>query len=327
MPDTQDKTQQFLADPVVNRYLDAIAEDSDKALEIAKNNLSYAGMKFYPPALLKTYKLDRSRCDKAHGDFNLSFNKVANGLSKDLKGLEAAYSRHVLALEVIERQNVDHSALVEANFAVFASQLSLVLLPFSPIAAKMQQAEARWQKILKELKKALKDARDAKIQAGINVAIGIVVTLIAPQTLIGRLVLVAGSAAVSLTINECMGSRGVGPMGASVTIVRGAVKASGKLKPTAGKAAGAIGTVATLIIDAGEIKDAERRAKMLLKGVKLAQKETEKATADFHKFAKIVLAKNSEFEKARTKALSNLGKYSSRQGERRKLLKEFKKWK
>ncbi len=327
MAKANEQVQEFLAHPIVNRYLDGIAKDSDSALATAKANLAYVGMKFYPSTLLKTYKLDRSRCDKAHGDFNLAFNKVANGISNDLKDLEAAYSKHVLALEVLERQNSDHSALIKANFAVIASQLALLFVPFSPIAVRMRDAEARWQKILKELNRAKKDARDAKVQAALNVAIGVVVTIIAPQTLIGRLVLVAGSTAVSVAINECMGSRGVGPLGASVSTVKGAVKASGKLKGGTAKAAGAVGTAATLLVDLSEIKDADRRAKLLLKEVKTAEKETKKATEDFEKLAKAVEAKNKEFENAHSKALSALGKHSSKQAERRKLLKEFKKWK
>ena len=314
--------------PIVQKYINNIDMDAEAALDLLAANMKYSGLKFYPKSLISTYKADGSRLDKSWGNFNAAWNKVTFKKAKNSSELIKTYSQYVLALEILEEQNVKHTALKDADFANIAGAFCQFLIAYIKlIRLRCAELEKELIEIGKLIKKAQSEVTEAKVQVALNIALTAVSFCLGPATLGARIGVAAAGIGVHMLIDASLGPSKGSALGTANTAAGEISGVMSKLSPGAQKLAGGASAVLTLKMDFDEVDQAEAILKeigALMKGTTIKYNKLSKL-AD--KDGKKVLMLNKSLNVASKSADAARGKFKSSKKKREGLIKEFKQWK
>ncbi len=325
MPDTTE-ADDLVNSPAVQKYIAQIEADADDALAIAKTVLS--GMSSYPSKFISEYKADESRLDKAWGDFNAEWNRVVFGKAKNSKALIAAYSRFVIALTILEEQNVRFGAFVKAKFALFAASfIAFFILVIKANAKRFAKLKKDLIELQSLLKKAKREVTEAKAQLALNAALTVVTLCLGPAGWAARAGIAAASFTAHIVIDASLGPSKGSAVGTLNQAAGDVIGVPDKIKGPWGKIGGAASGVLTLGLDVGEIGDAKKIVKRVQDKIRAVARECVSLQGKVQADAKKLTGLRDKFKKALKTAESNAGKYKSKAGERKKLIKEFNKWK
>jgi len=323
-----DDFAEFLRQPIVIRYLDEIANDSQSAIDIAKSNLSYKGLKHYPQKLVSTSKADLKALLQSEARFNVEYTKVGSGAAKSLDPFTKTYHSYLLNLEILEIQNPDHSALVEADLGLKLAALMVVLNEVSPLGAKYTLLNKETDRLIKALIEANKACKDKALTAALTLPLTILSSVVCPQRQLVRLAW-RGSIAVTQGIinvtiangagkKELSAATGVASVGAGLALNLKRSEPS-IVKSVAG-ASLSIGAAGLGIgMEAAKVKKLQAQMKAYMDLFKAVSKEFNKQTKGVMK-----LVKNAET--AHATALRNLGRGNPKTAQRQKLIKEIRAW-
>ncbi len=313
---------------VVQKYIANIDKDAQAAMDTVNANLKYSGLKYYSNKLVSDYKADESRLDKAWGNFNLAWNKVVFGKAKDSKELIKTYSKYVLALEILEQQNVKHSALVGANLAMIAAAfMKFAIAFFQEINKRCAQLEKDLAQLKALAEKAKREIKEAQVQVALNLIITGASMCLGPVGWTARIGVAVGGIAVHTIIDASLGPSSGSALGTINTASGETLGVAKKLSPGAQKLMGGVSAVITLKMDFDEVGQAEKILKEIqaLSGRTLREYVFLMKLAD--KDGKKVAKLNQGLQAAGKMVRSNAGKFSSSKKKREELIKEFKSWK
>lgn len=322
---TQDFAE-FLRQPVVIDYLDAIFADAEKATDIADRNLAYRGIKEYPANLVSEYQADKKALIDAESAFNAEYTKVGSGAADSLDAFTNTYQAYMLALEVLELDNGDHTALVEADLGLKVAALVLLANEISPLAVKLQQLDKKTNELLKQLTEANKRCKDKAIQATLTLPLQVLGAVVCPETVLARLAWRGGLAVTQTIINTAYArttqSRelavGVGLASTSWSVVSNLKKND----PTVLTSLRALSL--SVITNATALGMAVADAKKLSAELKAYMAMYQDVSRAFQAQTKDVQRVADEAEKAYAVAVRNVGKTTAGTAQRKKLLDEIR---
>lgn len=328
MPSLIEDIAEFLRQKIIVRYLDEIAADSQTAIDIANRNLSYRGLKEYPRDIVSDYKSDLKCLLDSEAAFNAELMRVDSGRAKNLDALEKTYNQFMLNLEILELQNGDHSALVDADLAVKIAALIVVVNEISPLAIRYRELNAKTDSLIKQLEQANKDCRDKALKAAIVVPLAILATVVCPEALIARLVWRGGLAVtqtiVSVTLSKAGGGRELAAAGGTAGVGVQLYTSLSAAEPTILKSLAGCGmAIATNAPMLGWDMAKAKKLQAEIKAYMAMYKEVSKA---FGKQTKGVMDLARQAERAHAQALRNLGRTSPNSARRKKLIDEIKRW-
>jgi len=323
-----DDCAEFLRQPVVIRYLDEIANDSQSAIDIAKSNLSYKGLKHYPPKLVSTYKADLKALLQSEARFNAEYTKVGSGAAKSLDPFTKTYHTYLLNLEILEIQNPDHSALVEADLGLKLAALMVVLNEVSPLGAKYNLLNKETERLIKALIEANKTCRNKALTAALTLPLTILSSVVCPQRQLVRLAWRGGIAVTQGIINvtmangagkkELSAATGVGSVGVGLAL--NLKRSEPKIWKSLVGASVSIATAGAGVgMEAAKVKNLQAQIQAYMKLYKAVAKE-------FAKQTKGVMDQAKKAETAHATAVRNLGRANPKTAQRQKLVKEIKAW-
>lgn len=327
-PDTEAKDfAEFMRSKLVKKYISEITIDAGKAIGTAEGNLSYKGMSHYGSTLVGEYKSDLSELKRAEGIFNKEYTRLDSGAAKDTKAFTAAYHQYVINLDIIEMQNVNHSSLIKADFALMVAAAISLVNETSPLAVRLKLLNKNTADLIKELEKVNKSCKDKAVRAALTLPIKVLGAVIVPQTQIARVGWAVTTMATQTVISETISGSKSKTLSSAKTAGYSAWSAASALKrdePTVAKSLKScllsIGYNSAVIgIDLAKIKNLRRRIEGYLSEYKALTKEFVTRTKDMKKaFADV--------EAAHRKALSALGSHTSHNAKRQELIAEVKSW-
>ena len=308
--------------PVVQKYIEQIDADAQAALDQADTNLG--GMGDFPSGSVAEYKSHRAALDKAWGDFNAEWNKVVFGKAKDGTAAMTAYRAYVIALTVLEEDNVVIGAFVEAKVAQFtAGFLALLIEVIKGIQRRFGELLKELQALETMLKKAKKDVKGAEAQRVINLAITAVSLCIPVVGLGAGIAIAATTFTVQMVVDASLGPGNPSAIGTINTAAGDVIGLPKSIKPPFAKLGGAASGLITLKLDNDEIADAKKIVQQIqaqMKSVQSSMKTLEPWVAN----SAIQLEKlHQAFEKALEQAQSKAKAYKSAEAQRLGLLKEL----
>lgn len=324
--DTTQDFAEFLRQPAVITYLDAIFADAEKATGIADRNLAYRGLQEYPANLVSEYKSDKKALLDAESAFNAEYTRVGSGAADSLDAFTDTYQTYMLALEVLELDNGDHSALVEADLGLKVAALVLLDNEISPLAVKLQLLDKKTDELLKQLIAANKKCKDKAIQATLTLPLQVLGAVICPEALMTRLAWRGGLAVTQTIINTAYAGTtqsrdlavGAGLASTAYTVVSNLKKNDPTVMSSLKSLSLSVVTNATALGMA--VADAKKLAAELKTYMAMYQ-EVSKA---FQAQTKDVQKVADEAEKAYAAAVRNVGKTTAGTAQRKRLLDEIK---
>lgn len=322
---TQDFAE-FLRQPVVIGYLDAIFADAEKATDIADRNLAYKGIKEYPANLVSEYKSDEKALIDAEQAFNVEYTKVGSGVAKSLDAFTDTYQTYMLALEVLELDNGDHSALVDADLGLKVAALVLLANEISPLAVKLQLLNKKTDELLKQLIEANKKCKDKAIQATLMLPLQVLGAVICPESLLARLAWRGGLAMTQTIINTAYAgttqsrelSVGTGLASTAYTVVANLKKSDPTVASSLKSLSLSVVTNATALgMDIANARKLSADLKAYMAMYQDVSKAFQAQTKDVQRVA-------DEAQNAYATAVRNVGKTTAGTARRKKLLDEIK---
>lgn len=319
---------EFLRQKIVVRYLDEIAADSQKAIDIANRNLSYRGLKEYPRDVVSDYKGDLKCLSDSESAFNAELMRVDSGRAKNLDALAKTYHQYLLNLEILEIQNGDHSALVDADMALKVAALVVVANEISPLGIRYRQLNDKTASLIKQLQEANKACRDKALKAAIVVPLAVLATIICPEAVLARLAW-RGGVAVTQTIVSMALSKGggerelagvMGTAGAGYQLYANLSAVEPGIMTSLKGSALAIATNAPAVgWELSKVKKLEAEIKAYMDMYKAVCKA-------FGQQTKGVMDLARKAEQAHKQAVRNVGRTSPNTSKRKKLIDEINRW-
>ncbi|MEO0622897.1 MAG: hypothetical protein AAFU49_07345 [Pseudomonadota bacterium] len=320
--------REFLESSKIKGQIDALNAAATSADGVTKAVLSASGISHYPLPVVKKLKNVAIETQTAQVNFNLSIPRQPHiDHVTDLKGTGAEAKKLIQALDKHEALNANHQALIGANLAVALSAFFAVLNPFTKTAQRFKTIEQNLKAIRADLEKAKKAVKEAQAQAAINLALGSVTALISPAGVLARFGVVVAGATVGAVINECLGSKGVGPAGAALTGVQGTLKTTGVLSKPVSGVASKVFRSARAIIDMKEMAHAHKIATSIEKRMKTTEKDLAAAQKAYAQQSAQIAGALKASLAAHKKALAGVGKHKSLAAKRMPLVKALDAWK
>jgi hypothetical protein len=324
--DTTQDFAEFLRQPAVISYLDAIFADAEKATDIADRNLAYRGLQEYPANLVSEYKSDKKARIDAEGAFNVEYTKVGSGAADSLDAFTDTYQTYLLALEVLELSNGDHSALVDADLGLKVAALVLLANEISPLALKLQLLDKKTNELLTQLIAANKKCKDKAIQATLTLPLQVLGAVVCPEALLARLAWRGGLAVTQTIINTAFAGTTTSK---ELTVAKGlgstawtVVSNLKKNDPTVMSSLRSLSL--SVITNATALGMAVADAKKLSAELKAYMAMYQEVSRAFQAQTRDVQKVADEAEKAYAAAVRNIGRTTAGTAQRKKLLDEIK---
>lgn len=316
-----------LADnPVVETYLAQIDSDVEAAIDLADMVLKSDAGKLYSPATRAELKGDRDRLDKCWENFNSAWNAVLSGKAKDNKALVKAYSKYVIALEILEQSNVKHEAVMTSGLAIMAAALhQVVLTVIANKKKRLGELKKELEDLLKLLQKAEREVTEAKAQLALNAAITAVTFCLGPVGWGARIGVAVGSMAVHTIIDASLGPSSGSIEGSVNTVAGESVELVDKLSKGSKRLGGAASAVITMGMDVGEIGDAYAIVAKIKKQLPKTQSKYDALVRESRKWASDIRKCTTNFDAAAKAYRSSARKAAKSSRTRQALMKEFKK--
>lgn len=316
--------KQLTESPVVQSYLEQIDTDAQEALDAMGKILG--GMGDFPSGTVSEYKADGKALDTAWGNFNAEWNAVTVGNATDGKKAMTAYKNYVIALTVLEEDNVVWGAYVDARVAYFTTGfIALMIELVKAIRKRFGELLKELQELETLLKKAKKEVKEAEAQRVINLAITAVSLCIPAVGLGAGIAIAATTFTVQMVVDASLGPGDPGVLGTVNTAAGDVIGLPKQIKPKFAKMGSVASALYTLKLDNDEIDD----AKKIVQKVKDRMKSIEKTMKTLEPFVAggaAQLAKmQAAFEKALKEAQSKAKAYKSAEVQRLGLLKELNK--
>lgn len=311
---------------VVQSYIEQIDTDAEAALDTMKTNLG--GMGSFSSSAVSEYKADGTALDKAWGNFNGEWNAITFGKAADGKAAMLAYRDYVVALTVLEEDNVVWGAYVDAKVAQFATAfIALMIELVKSIRKRMAELLVELKELEKLLKKAKSEVKEAEAQRIINLAITAVSLCIPVVGLGAGIAIAATTFTVQMVVDASLGPGDPGLLGTVNTAAGDVVGLPKQIKPKFAKMGSVLSAVYTLKLDNDEIDD----AKKIVEKIKARMKTIDKTMKTIEPFiaggAVQLVRMQQAFEKALATAQSKAKDYRSAETQRLGLLKELNKLK
>ncbi|MVO16000.1 hypothetical protein [Parasedimentitalea huanghaiensis] len=317
----------FLRQPIVLRYLDEIGNDAQSAIDIAKSNLAYKGLRHYPPKLITEYKSDLKKLLHAEARFNVEYTKVGSGKAKNLNDFSNTYHTYMLNLEILEGQNGDHSALVEADLGLKLAALFILLNEMSPLGARYKQLNDKTTRLISELRPAIKSSRDKAMKAALTLPLTVLSSVICPQRQLVKLAWKGGLAATQGVINTTYASGGgAKELAAATAPGMTAFNAYETLLNKDFAVFKSLSKTTALLISGIGVGVEVAKVKKLQKEIKTYLVLYKAVTKEFGKQTKGVMELVKKAERAHAQAVRNLGRAGKNTVQRKKLIAEIRAW-
>lgn len=314
--------KQLIESPVVQKYLEQIDADAQAALDAADANLG--GMGDFPSGSVTEYKSHRAALDKAWGDFNGEWNSVVAGKAKDGSAAMKAYQTYVIALTVLEEDNVVIGAFIEAKVAQFtAAFLAFLIEVLKAIQKRFADLLSQLRELEALLKKAKKDVKGAEAQRVINLAITAVSLCIPAVGLGAGIAIAATTFTVQMIVDASLGPGNPSVVGVVNTAAGDVVGLPKSIKPPFAKLGGAASGLITLKLDNDEIADAKKIVQKIQTQIKAIQSSMKTLEPWVANNATRLEALHQAFAKALEQAQSKAKAYKSAESQRLGLLKEL----
>lgn len=320
--------REFLESSKIKSQRDALSNAAIAAEEATKAILGASGISHYPLPVIK--KLKAAALDTKTAYLNFSAGLAGDLSTEGVESLKATAGNAKTLIQALDKHEAlisNHQALIGANLAMALSAFFAVLSPFTATAQRYAKVAKNLAAIKAELEKAQKNIKNAQVQAVINGAVGALGALISPATALGRFGLVVTTASFGAIINECLGSKGVGPAGATLTAVQGTLKTTDVLSKPVGSVVGKVFRSARAILDLRELQHAQKMAKDIEKRMKATEKDLTAAQAAYAKQIGGIRSAVKAASAAHKKALAGVGKHKSQAPKRMALVKALEAWK
>jgi hypothetical protein len=316
--------KQLVNSPVVQAYIEQIDTDAEAALDAMKTNLG--GMGGYPSSAVSEYKSDGAALNTAWGNFNAAWNLIVFEKAKDGKAAMVAYRNYVVALTVLEEDNVVWAAFVEARVAQFATAfIALMIELVKSIRKRFAELLKELEELDKLLKKAKREVKEAEAQRVINLAITAVSLCIPAVGLGAGIAIAATTFTVQMVVDASLGPGDPGVLGTVNTAAGDVIGLPKQIKPKFAKMGSVASAVYTLKLDNDEIDD----AKKIVQKIKERTKSIDKTMQTLEPFvaggAAQLLKMQLAYDKALKVAQSKAKAYKSAEARRLGLLKELNK--
>jgi len=314
--------QTFVNSPAIQRYINAIDRDAQAALDEAASNRRALSM--LPSRTLGDIRRDEAALDRAWGDFNQEWNRIATARAEDGRAAMTAYSRYVLTLGVLEQTNARFGSRVRAGaFTALAALASI----YSQQAQRVQRQMARDLRFLqtldRELRRARRELREAEAQRVINVAITAVSLCISVSTLGAGLVVAGAVFTTQTVVDAALGPSGPSLPGSANNAAGNIAGLPRVMRPARARFAGAAGGVIGFSMDCDEVMLAEsniRRIRDMMVQYERAAPRLERMLADA---ARRVELARAMYEGAVRQARAEARAFRSAERERQGLLREL----
>lgn len=325
--ETQDFAE-FLRQPIVIKYLDEIGRDAQIAIDTAKRNLAYRGMTHYPARMVTNYKTDLKSLISSEGKFNAEYTRVGSGAARSLDAFSKTYHTYMLNLEILEIQNGDHSALIDANLASQIAALFVILNEMSPLGVQYKLLNDKTNNLIKSLQDAHRACRDKALMAAINVPLKILATVVCPQRALVRLAWRGGLTATQSVVEavitsgdggrEFLAAKSAGSLGLELAT---------NLKRTEPTILNSLGAASVTIVTNGVGVGLEMaKVKKLDAEIKAYMKLFKSVAKEFGKQTSKISSLQISADRALVQAARNLGSASPSTARRSKLIAEIKSW-
>jgi hypothetical protein len=314
--------KKVIESPVVQKYIEQIDADAQAALDQADTNLG--GMGSFPSGAVSEYKAHRAALDSAWGDFNAAWNLIVVGKAKDGSAAMNAYQAYVIALIVLEEDNVVIGAFIEAKVAEFAAALIAFMIEvIKAIQKRFADLLKELQDLQQMLQKAKKNVKGAEAQRVINVAITAVSLCIPAVGLGAGIAIAATTFTVQMVVDASLGPGNPSVIGTINTAAGDVVGLPKAIKPPFAKLGGAASGLITLKMDTDEIADAKKIVQQIQAKMKSVQ-STIKTLEPWVSNSAVKLDNlHIAFEKALEQAQAKAKSFKSAQAQRLGLLKEL----
>ncbi|GMG80847.1 hypothetical protein LNKW23_00590 [Paralimibaculum aggregatum] len=310
----------FLDAPITRRYLAEIVDDTETALTRAQRNIRSGALAQCKPGTLGTYKSDRAALEAASADFHDEWNRAINDEVETLDDFQDAYQTLLLALELLERENVAFTAVVTTDLGAKLAKYFGILILFSPLADRFARLRRDLDGIMSDLVRAKRAAKAKSAKAALAICIAGAAVALGPMSLGMTIGVALGTTAVGLVIDEVVGNGASG--GALQNANKGAGAAAKILNANLKEPYKGVGTIVSGVAAVVATGDA---AAAIVRKTRL-EARAKKLEADYKallKELKMLVAKVSVAQKeanaAHREALSKAGRFRSQTGARKGL--------
>lgn len=259
-----EEARTWLQSPVAQRYLQAIDDDAEEAIQAAERLGGQLGG--YPSSAAAGLRRLAGALGSAQGDFNAEVNRVTFGRASDGRAVLRAYRSYIVALVRCEAETGRLNAFVEADFAnvvagVIAMGVAYQRTLRRDLEAALRDLE-RWQA---ELTAARRSLRDSEAQRGINAALAGISLLISltPQGRAATIVISVGGMVVQTALDVYLGTP-PDALGVANTALGNLSSLPNAIRPnivrnSLGRFSTGVTALIGLHFDTNEVDDARRR--------------------------------------------------------------------
>lgn len=318
--------REFVTGKFFMKYTDVIKKEAYGAMKLAQSVSKSPTGKLYSTSVFNKYRAQHDAVDKALGDFNLAWNRVAWGKVTTLKFVARELFILTLSVEELNDANVRHEAMVASGFALMVVKLSEVMIAW--IKSLPKQCEKSRKKLLaleKTLKKAQKDVSGAEIQRQLNLLISAVALCLAPVSLGASIAVAAGGFVAQTAIDAALGPGKPGLEGTYYTAVGNAAGIGDVMGKAGARLSGVAAAIGTLKLDTDEVAQAKAIWQKVMVELRNASADYDDLTALAMKMGK-ALAKHEANLRNAWKAYDRAAKKNPKPDKARKeLLAELRK--
>jgi len=251
-----------------------VENDADSAMAAANSLLGSAELKRLPETVRSGLRHDLEDCRKARDDFLKAMD------AGDPKKMDKVFNRFALCLTALQVQNEYVTNLADSQIAGLGADMLAILVAVGQDAKRyIDDSEGRVQLLRDKLKKAVKAVTYAKLQTALNVALSAAILALPELEAVAAARVALASMGGHFTIDILLGPKGVDAVGGAVTVagdIGDAVKRlRDALSATQKKLLGAAGMIATLGLNAKELKEAKDLVEEATEALEKAQVSVE----------------------------------------------------
>ena len=312
----------FMANRTVQRYLAQIDEDADIALE--EKNGVVSALSMLPRRYVSDYHNDATALERAQDAFNLEWNRIQTAQARDGRGAMTAYSRYVLTLGVLERDNARFGAFARARtFTLWAGLGRIYLRRTKRVHKALRRNIAFLNNLHNELRRARREETEAQAQRVLNVAITAVSMCITVTTFGLGLGIAASIFAIQAGADAALGPSGPVMSGTAVNAATGIASLPGAMSTPNARLLGAAGGIFSLVSDTEEVALAQSNIRVIADMMRQYQRQAPRLMRELNAAAREVNTARQLYEGAVRQARAEARSFRANDAARRGLLREL----
>ncbi len=323
---------EFLASLDLEKYLAEIDKDFDAAQKTAKAILASGAIGYFPGHLVSSLKADLARAVSAEGRFNGAMTKatfayISTGAEPNLQPVTSAYTKYVIALEILENTNARFKAIVDSQLAEMTAMFfHWVLFLHKDVKKELDQMKEILDQLVKDLKAAQRKVEDKTAKRDIGVAITIASSVAAGFATGGTAWAIQGGAFVVSVAVDAYYSGGKPSMeSAGIDIVGAAVDGAVEHKKSKANIGGPLASAINIVNDSKDIDKAKAAMGKVTQNLAKARKKIARLQALLSTTAPLAKGAMKGWEAAKKSAKSKAG-FARSSTKREALLRELETW-